>query len=123
MIRLKTLLIYNFGIALIFVLVGYVSIYARSVAQPAHFSDLPVFTEASRTLIAQDQELEHLRERAITYFDLARALKKARFEDTESVYYDVRLLSFYVAGLFAFGGLLLCVFSATSVPGKKTPAS
>jgi hypothetical protein len=36
-------------------------------------------------------------------------MRKARHAATEGYLYDVRLLSFFVAGLFAIGGLLVLV--------------
>ena len=105
----RTLLIFNFGIAALFALIGGLSVYALSVVQPgnAQIAVPPAFTVSAFRSVAQEKEIEKLRSQAIFYYELARDMRKARHEATEGYFYDVRLLSFFVAGLFAIGGLLV----------------
>jgi hypothetical protein len=114
MLTRRSLFIYNLGVAAIFGLIGLLSIYARDIAQPARFAQIPAFTEASRAAVAEEQNIEQLRERAVSYFTLARDLKRARFEDTDRIYYDAKVLSFAVAGLFMLGALLLLLLPAAA---------
>jgi hypothetical protein len=56
------------------------------------------------------------------YFILARDLRRARFEDTDRVYYDAKWLAFFVAGLFlleSFLLLLLPPLAAQPVPARR----
>jgi hypothetical protein len=108
MVTRRTLLIFNFGIAVLFLLVGVLSIYAMSIVRPvAGQVDVPpAFNRTVLHAIAEEKELEKLRSTAVFYYELARDFRKARYEASEGYLYDVRVLSFFVAGLFAIGGLL-----------------
>lgn len=109
MITRRTLLIFNFGVAALFLLVGGLSVYVLSVVQPGsnQVSVPPAFTASALQAISEEREMEKLRSSAIFYYELARDMRKARHEATEGYLYDVRLLSFFVAGLFFIGGLLV----------------
>jgi hypothetical protein len=109
MVTRRTLLIFNFGVAVLFTLVGLLSIYVLSVVQPgaSQVAVPPAFnTEALRS-ITEENDNDKLRSRAIFYYELARDFRKSRHAATEGYLYDVRLLSFFVAGLFVIGGLLV----------------
>ena len=108
MITRRALLIYNFGIALILVVVGFVSVYAvDALQQPSRVTQMPTFDGDSRQALEQQQDLEQLRARSLYYFDLAKELKKARTVDTTRLFYDARTLAIMVAGLFTLGGVLI----------------
>ena len=109
MITRRALLIYNFGIALILVVVGFVSVYAvDALQQPSRrVTEMPTFDGDSRQALEQQQDLEQLRARSLFYFDLAKELKKARSVDTTRLFYDARTLAIMVAGLFVLGGVLI----------------
>lgn len=109
MITRRTLLIFNFGVAALFLLVGGLSVYAMSLVQPgaSQLSVPPAFTASALRSISEEREVERLRSTAIFYYELARDMRKARHAATEGYLYDVRLLSFFVAGLFFIGGLLV----------------
>ncbi len=115
MITRRTLLIFNFGIAALFVLVGVLSVYALSVVQPGptQVAVPPAFNTSALHAIAEEKDLEKLRSSAVFYYELARDFRQARYAATEGYLYDVRVLSFFVAGLFLIGGLL------SLVPSKK----
>ena len=115
MITRRTLLIFNFGIAALFLLVGALSVYALSIVQPrpSQVSVPPAFNTSALHAIAEEKDLEKLRSSTIFYYELARDFRLARYAATEGYLYDVRVLSFFVAGLFAIGGLLVLV------PAKK----
>ena len=109
MVTRRTLLIFNFGIAVLFTMVGLVSIYVLSVVQPnpRQIEVPPAFNVSALRNLSEETDLEKLRSQAIFYYELARDFRKARYAATEGYLYDVRLLSFFVAGLFAVGGLMV----------------
>jgi hypothetical protein len=116
----RALLIYNFGIALILVVVGFVSVYAvEALQQPSRLTEMPTFDADSRQAVEQQKDIEPLRARALFYFDLARELKKARSVDTTRLFYDARTLAIMVAGLFALAGVMLLVLPD---PTKPSPS-
>jgi hypothetical protein len=111
MITRRTLLIFNFGVAVLFAIVGLLSIYVMSVVQPgaSQMAVPPAFNTASLQAISEERDLEQLRSKTVFYYELARDFRKARHAATEGYLYDVRLMAFFVAGLFAIGGLLVTV--------------
>jgi hypothetical protein len=101
------LLIYNFGIALILLTIGFLTVYAGGAMQQAsRLTELPNFDANSRQAIEQQQELDPLRSRALFYFDLAHELKKARNSDNTRYFYDARTVVWLLAALFILGGLM-----------------
>ncbi len=111
MITKRTLLIYNFGVAGLFALVGLLSIYALSIVAPSanQVEVPPAFNVKVLHAISEEKDAEKLRSQAVFYYELARDFRKARYAAAEGYLYDVRLLAFFVAGLFAIGGLLVVV--------------
>lgn len=111
MITKRTLLIYNFGVAGLFVLIGLLSIYALSIVAPSanQVEVPPAFNLSALQAISEEKEPEKLRSQAVFYFELAREFRKARYAAAEGYLYDVRVLAFFVAGLFAIGALLVVV--------------
>ena len=113
----RALLIYNFGIALILVVVGFVSVYAvDALQQPSRVTEMPTFDTDSRQALEQQKELEALRARALFYFDLAKELKKARGVDNTRYFYDARTLAIMVAGLFALAGVMILALPPMTKP-------
>ena len=112
MITRRTLLIYNFGIALTFLVIGTMSMYA---AEP--FANrsviLPPFDPASHTAIQEEQDVERLRSRATSYFELGRELKRARYADGDTSFRDFRFLCFLLGAVFVLGGTLSFVAMRT----------
>ena len=115
MITRRTLLLYNFGIALIFVMIGLLSLVALDPF--TNRTVLPPFDRASHTAIQEDQDLENLRARAIFYFELGRDLKNARYIDSDTLFHDARSMCFILAAVFTLGGVL--AFLVT----RKPPAA
>ena len=105
MITRRTLLIYNFGIALIFLASGTLSLLATDSlrSRPAI---LPPFDPASLTAIQEEQDMEHLRARASYYFELGRDLKRARSTDSDTLFRDFRYLCFFLGVVFVLGGAM-----------------
>jgi hypothetical protein len=105
----RTLLIFNFGVAVLFLVVGALSVYATSVVQPnpRQVNAPPAFNVSALQSITEEKEVEKLRSQAVFYYELARDFRLARYAATEGYLYDVRLLAFFVAGLFFIGGLLV----------------
>ncbi len=108
MVTRRTLLIFNFGVAVLFFMVGLVSIYVMTIVQPnpRQVEIPPAFNASALRNISEEQDVEKLRSQAVFYYELAREFRKARYAATEGYLYDVRLLAFFVAGLFTIGGLL-----------------
>jgi len=105
-VSLRTLLLYNFGMALIFVIVGLLSLYSIDVTKPGRIEESASFSKNARLAIEREQAAETLRARALFYFDVAREFRLARIQDEVGIYYDARTLSFGVAALFVIGAIL-----------------
>ncbi len=105
MVTPRLLLVYNFGLSVLFVLLGFVSlvvlepIFTRQVA-------IPPFDRASLEAIRSERDVEKLRARATYYFELGRDLKQARYSDTGSVMADLRAFCFALGLVFSLGGVL-----------------
>ena len=106
MITRRTLLLYNFGIAGLLVFIGAMSIVGADAAQIKRLNDLPNFNAEARAYLIEEQDIEKLRARSQFYFDVARDLKRARTDDSSKVFKDASTLAFFVALLFAIGGVL-----------------
>jgi hypothetical protein len=115
MVTRKTLLIYNFGIALIFAAIGLLSVFAMDAF--TNRTVMPPFDEASHVAIQEETDIEHLRSRAAFYFELGRDLKRARYIDSDIVFNDLRSFCFILAAVFSLGGVM--AFLAT----RKPPAA
>ena len=111
MITRRTLLLYNFGIAGLLAFIGAMSILGADAAQIKRLNDLPSFNAESRAYITDEQDLERLRARSIFYFDVARDLKRARTDDSTTVFKDASTLAFFVAALFAIGGVMQIIYA------------
>ncbi len=115
MLSPRLLLVYNFGIALLFALIGLLSLVAlepslnRPVIQPP-------FDPASQQAIQAETDMEKLRARAAFYFELGRDLKRARYSDTDTTLADLRALCFVIAAAFAVGGILAIAILRRSKP-------
>lgn len=104
MVTRRTLVIYNFGLAVLFLLVGFLGIYALEAAsRPVA---VPPFDQASQVAIAEEKDIDRLRARAAFYFELARDLKRARYDDQGGTLGAFRTLFFIAAIIFAIGGLM-----------------
>jgi hypothetical protein len=105
MITPRLLLLYNFGIALLFVVIA---LFSMAILEPAltRTAVVPPFDVASQNAIHAEQDLERLRARAAFYFELGRDLKRARYADTDTLFADLRKISFAIAIAFAIGGVL-----------------
>jgi hypothetical protein len=112
MITQRTLLLYNFGIALIFVAVGFLSLVALDPF--TNRTVMPPFDPASLTAIHEEENIDHLRSRATFYFELGRDLKRARYADSDILFHDFRFFCFILGAAFALGGVL--GFLATRSP-------
>jgi hypothetical protein len=114
----RALLIYNFGIALILLTIGFVTVYAGdAMQQSSRLTELPNFDSTSRKAIEEQPELDPLRARALFYFDLAHELKKARNSDNTRYFYDARTVVWVLAALFILAGLM-----ALTLPKENSPA-
>ena len=107
MITRRALMIYNFGIASIFLAIGLMTAHTMDVIRPNRQVEGHTLVKLSRDAIVEEAKIEELRSRALFYFELARDMRKAKTEEIEQGFYDIRLLTFVVAGIFTFGGVLL----------------
>jgi len=113
----RTLLIYNFGIALTFVVIGLLSLvtFEHLLNKPAI---QPPFDIASANAIHEEQDMEKLRHRAAFYFELGRDLKRARYSDTDTLIHDFRYLCFLLGAVFAVGGAMSILVMRNSAPKR-----
>jgi len=102
----RTLLIYNFGLALTFVVIGALSLltFEHFLTRPA--AAIVPFDSASSQAIQTEQDIERLRTHAAFYFQLGRDLKRARYSDTDTLVRDFRYLCFLLGAIFAVGGAM-----------------
>jgi len=112
----QTLLIYNFGLAVLFVVIG-----ALTMATFEHFLNRPAaavapFDAASSKAIHEEQDIEKLRARATFYFELGRDFRKARYSDTDTLVRDFRFLCFLLGAIFTVGGSMASVTFRVSAP-------
>ena len=119
MITRQTLLLYNFGLAIAFVLMGALSLltFERVIDRPVI---QPPFDPTSLTVIKEETDVEKLRAKAAFYFELGRDLKRARYSDADTGARDFRVVCFLVAGLMAIGGGMLMIFTRPETPKKAT---
>jgi hypothetical protein len=119
MITRRTLLIYNFGIALIFVAIGVISLF---VLDPFtnRSAIVPPFDPASHAAIQEEQNVEHLRSRATFYFELGRELKRARYADSNSLFNEFRYLCFVLGAVFALGGTMCALGTTPARPSEQS---
>jgi hypothetical protein len=101
----RTLLIYNFGAAALFVVIAALSLLTSDsvLSRPAA---LPPFDPASAKAIQEEPDVERLRSQAAFYFELGRDLKRARYTDTDTSVRDFRVVCLLLAIAFAAGGAM-----------------
>jgi len=117
-VSLRSLLLYNFGFALAFLIIGALSVYSLEYMKPNRAGEPPNLAGKARQAIENEQSVEVVRGRALFYFDIARDMRRARVEDETSTSYDVRILAFAVAGLFALGGILALLLPPERPAGR-----
>jgi hypothetical protein len=112
----RTLLIYNFGLALLFLVIGALTMatFESFLNRPA--AAIPPFDAASAKAIHEEQDLERLRGRAAYYFELGRDLKRARYSDTDTLVRDFRFLCFLLGAIFTVGGAMSVVTMKAATP-------
>ena len=105
MVTRRTLLVYNFGIGLMFVVVGALTlaVFEPFLSRP---TVVPPFDAASQTAIKTETDIERLRAQAAFYFGLGRDLKRARYSDSDTLVRDFRFLCFLLGVIFAVGGVM-----------------
>ena len=113
----QTLLIYNFGLALTFVVIGALTMatFEQLLNRPA--AAIPPFDAASAQAIREEEDIERLRSRAAFYFELGRDLKRARYSDTDTLVRDFRFLCFLLGAIFTVGGAMSLV--TVKISSKK----
>ena len=115
----QTLLIYNFGIAMVFVVAAVLSLVFEPILDRPTIQ--PPFDPASLTAMREEYDVERLRQQAAFYFELGRDLKRARYSDTNTQFRDFRLLCIALAVGFALGGAMTMVVTrGPAVPQKAT---
>ena len=116
MVTRRTLLFYNFGIGMIFVIIGAISLvmFDQFLFRPAI---VPPFDRASAEAIKAEPDVEKLRNQALFYFGLGRDLKRARYSDTDTLVRDFRYLCFLLGGIFLVGGIM-AIAATRKLPGR-----
>lgn len=105
MITRRTLIIYHFGAALLFVAIGALSLFTSDGVLNRPVA-LPPFDPASAKAIQEEPDIERLRSQAAFYFELGRDLKRARYTDTDTSVRDFRFVCLLLAIVFAAGGAM-----------------
>jgi len=111
MLTRRTLLLFIFGMMLIFLAIGVVSEYASSLEQPAQQQGAQrLFDQARVKAIRDDTDIEHVRGHALYYLELARDMQARKHEAADLRYYDVRLVAFMASGVFLLLALLIALW-------------
>jgi hypothetical protein len=109
MVSRRTLLLFNFGAGLTFLVMGLLSPHVIAVLFPSlgEVIVLPTMSPTARLDMATTQNIEHLRAQGLFFFDLAMDLKRA-LADAEGREIDaVRYACFLLAALAGVGGMLV----------------
>ena len=116
----QTLLIYNFGIAIVFVVAAALSLLFEPILDRPTIQ--PPFDPSSLTAMKQESDVERLRQQAAFYFELGRDLKRARYSDTNTQFRDFRVLCIALVVAFALGGAMtMAVTKAAAQPPRVSP--
>ncbi|HEY5898095.1 MAG TPA: hypothetical protein VIV54_11045 [Burkholderiales bacterium] len=97
---------YNFGLALAFIVLGSLSLYGAGTSHRKNLIEAPVFGPEVRSTIEREVANEALRNNALFYFDTARDMRKARNSDTERWFDEIGTFCFVIAALFLLSGAL-----------------
>jgi hypothetical protein len=90
--------------ALVFLLIGGLATYAQGMMQSARGQNVSRLNDQSVVQAIKDEnDIDVVRKKALYYSDLALGIQKRRYEEADQKYYDARLLSFFVAGVFLLG--------------------
>ena len=124
MLTRRTLLLFNFGMVLIFVAVGIVSDYALGLAQPAQEQGAQrLFDQTKVQSIKDETDLERVRGQALYYMDLARDMQARKYDEADLKYYDVGRVAYFAGAAFVLAGLLIALWRpAASVKSPVLPA-
>jgi hypothetical protein len=103
----RTLLIFQFGGCLVFILSGLVSTYTITTLMPSVGKGVIQGLEASsRQALVEEEDVEQVRNKGLYYFDLAEGLKQAQASEELSILETVRHFCYLLAAVFGLGGLL-----------------
>ena len=125
MLTRRTLLLFIFGMTLIFLAIGGVSEYASSLEQPAQQQGAQrLFDQARVQAIKDDADIERVRGHALYYLELARDMQARKHDAQDLRYYDVRVVAFMASGLFLLVALLVALWRPAASHGAvKAPAT
>ena len=111
MLTRRTLLLFIFGMMLIFLVIGIVSEYALSLEQPAQQQGAQrLFDQAKVQAIRDDADIERVRGHALYYLELARDMQARKYDAQDLRYYDVRMVAFLASGLFLVVALMIALW-------------
>jgi hypothetical protein len=111
MLTRRTLLLFIFGMTLIFLAIGIVSEYASSLEQPAQQQGAQRLFEPARVqAIRDDADIERVRGHALYYLELARDMQARKHDAQDLRYYDVRMVAFLASGLFLAVALMIALW-------------
>ena len=115
MVTIRTLLLFNLGVAALFAAAGAAThLFSEAAAQP--ITHLPTFDPASRKSLAEAEDIEALKGQALFYFDLARGLKVRQYEQDDEYLATVRMLSYLTALALAVSAGLAWLFARNRRP-------
>jgi hypothetical protein len=124
MLTRRAVIIFNCGMALVFLLIGGLSTYALSLIQPIHEQTMARLIDQGTVQAIKDEgDIERARLKALYYLDLARDIQKRRYEEVDQKYYDARLLSIVVAAAFLIGASMVASWRPGSHSNKPPTTS
>ena len=109
MVSRRTLLLFNFGACLTFLVMGMLSPHVMAVLFPSlgEVIVLPSMSPTARMDMVATQNIEHLRAQGLFFFDLAMDLKRALASAEGREIEAVRFACFLLAALSGVGGMLV----------------
>jgi hypothetical protein len=118
-VTLRTLLLFNLGMAALFALLA-AGTYLVPDSRARQVTYLPSFDAPSRQMVAESDDMESVRTKALYYFDLAKGLKVRQYENDEDHVATLRIVSYLSALALTLSAALACLFGrvrGTGGPG------
>jgi hypothetical protein len=121
----RTLLLFQFGVCITFLVIGTLSTYAIETLLPnlGKTVILASLDKNARKELETIDDVEKLRPKAQFYFDLAVQLKQAHGTQEANLIDAGANVCYILAALFAMGGLLILAAPLAKTPPPSKPAS
>ncbi|HXC40248.1 MAG TPA: hypothetical protein VN667_15020 [Burkholderiales bacterium] len=91
------------------------------MTQPAHLQGAGrLINQDNIQSIKNDEDIEHVRAKALYYLELAHGLQQSKYEEADRKYYDVRLLSTFAIIAFLVETIMIALWQSKTL-SKTSP--